>query len=146
MKAISLWQPFAALAVNGYKFHETRPFPPPETLKVGDRFAIASTKQPKSEQQIAAEHPRLLRYYQHRSLPHWSKLPRGCIVGTVALGGCRLIDRHMVMVLDEEEYVYGDWSLGRFAWLLRDPIALKRPIPVRGQQGIWNYDGCIRES
>ena len=145
MKALSLWTPYSQLAVNGFKKYETRPFAPPSTLKVGDRFAIASTKQIKSEQEIAADHPRLARYYRHTGLPDWRSLSRGCIVGTVKLGRTVEIVRNVIVDLPEEEYVYGDWRPGRFAWELLNPIVFATPIPVRGQQGIWDYRGEILE-
>ena len=143
MKIISLWQPYAV--VRGFKRYETRPYPPPRTIQRGDRFGIASTKQIKLDQQTAAEHPRLQRCYRALGLPDWRNLPKGCIVGTVVLGETILIKPEFVMELSEEEYVYGDWRDGRYAWELRDPIALKLPIPVRGQQGIWEYVGEIPE-
>src|SRR5580692_11927339 len=115
MKVICLWQPYAHLAVTRHKKNETRPFLPPSTLKVGDRFAIASTKQIKIEQQEAADHPRLVRHYRNLGLPAWRSLPCGCIVGTVALGEAFMIDNAIIADLDEKEYVFGDWRPGRFA-------------------------------
>lgn len=146
MKVISLWQPYAALAVHGYKRFETRPFPPPRTMVVGDRFAIASTKQIKSEQQVAAQHPRLQRYYRNLKLPEWILLSRGCIVGTVILGKTTEITNSTIMELDEQEYVFGDWRPGRFAWELLEPLAFKVPISVRGQQGVWDYNGLVEQA
>lgn len=52
----------------------------------------------------------------------------GAIIGTVELYDC---------VRDSDS----PWALpGRWHWLLRDPRALKRPIPVRGRQGWWSYE------
>ena len=39
MKAITLWQPYASLLVAGRKPHETRSWPPPDSL-LGARIAI----------------------------------------------------------------------------------------------------------
>lgn len=36
-----------------------------------------------------------------------------------------------------KEKAFGDYSAGRFAWLLRNPIELKTPIPFKGHQGMW---------
>jgi hypothetical protein len=143
MKVLSLWQPYAALAVYGFKKHETRPKPAPSTIKFGERFAIASTKQVKSEQEVAAENPRLQRYYRKLNLPDWRSLPRGCIIGTVRLDGCVQITNDLIMELDEQEYVFGDWRPGRYAWLLSEPRLLDCSIPARGQQGVWDYHGDL---
>ena len=143
MKVISLWQPYATLAVSGYKRFETRPFPPPSALAPGERLAIAATKQIKTEQQIVVNAPRLQRYYSQIGLPEWRTLVRGCIVGTVLLGEAFVITAEAIAKIDEQEYVFGDWRDGRWAWPLLDPIALATPIPMRGRQGIWNYAGEI---
>jgi hypothetical protein len=36
--------------------------------------------------------------------------------------------------------VFGDYTLGRFAWMLEDTHRLKGPIPARGKQRLWNWD------
>jgi hypothetical protein len=35
---------------------------------------------------------------------------------------------------------WGDFSPGRFAWLLDDVRKLDEPIPARGRQGLWEWD------
>lgn len=35
---------------------------------------------------------------------------------------------------------YGDFRPGRWAWLLSDVKPLAEPIPVRGRQGLWNWE------
>lgn len=34
---------------------------------------------------------------------------------------------------------FGDFTPGRFAWLLADVVPLERPVPVRGHQGLWEW-------
>lgn len=34
---------------------------------------------------------------------------------------------------------YGDFTPGRFAWILHDIRELDRPIPVTGHQGLWDW-------
>jgi hypothetical protein len=36
---------------------------------------------------------------------------------------------------------FGDYTPGRFAWLLADVEPLDPPVPARGRQGLWNFDG-----
>jgi hypothetical protein len=41
------------------------------------------------------------------------------------------------------EYSFGDYSPGRYAWLLSDVRALPEPIPAKGALGLWNYEGAL---
>lgn len=36
---------------------------------------------------------------------------------------------------------YGDFTSGRFAWMLADVKPLREPVPARGKQRLWNWDG-----
>lgn len=38
---------------------------------------------------------------------------------------------------------YGDFSPGRFAWLLGEVKEVKPPIPMKGKQGLWEYLGGL---
>ncbi len=42
--------------------------------------------------------------------------------------------------LSEKELEFGDYSFGRFAWILKDVQPLKMPLPVKGFQRLWNWD------
>jgi hypothetical protein len=113
-------------------------------MRFGEPFAIAATKQIKPEQEAAADNPRLQRYLSRREgFECWRTLPRGCILGTVVLREAFEITREFIMELDEEEYVYGDWQPGRWAWRVSDPVVLPEPKPARGQQGVWDYHGPL---
>ncbi len=66
----------------------------------------------------------------------------GVIVGMVDLVDCRqtsAVPRDVVRV------GWGDFSPGRFAFKLENPRLLKAPIPVRGQLGIWRFEGVPGE-
>lgn len=45
----------------------------------------------------------------------------------------------------ETQRPYGDFRPGRWAWLLTDVEAFDEPVPVKGRQGLWNWDGVDRE-
>lgn len=45
--------------------------------------------------------------------------------------------------LDSNEYAFGDYSAGRFAWLLGYVKALPEPIPCKGQLGLFNLPSDI---
>ena len=38
------------------------------------------------------------------------------------------------------ERVFGNWSPGRYGWILSNPILFEKPIPARGKQGIWDWE------
>ena len=37
-----------------------------------------------------------------------------------------------------QEYRFGDYALGRYAWELTELRRLREPIPALGKQGLWN--------
>jgi hypothetical protein len=42
-------------------------------------------------------------------------------------------------LVDHREWPYGDFSPGRYAWLLADIERLAEPIPAKGRQGLWEW-------
>jgi activating signal cointegrator 1 len=42
--------------------------------------------------------------------------------------------------LTEQERAFGDYSDGRFAWILDEVKPLAQPIPVRGFQRLWEWE------
>lgn len=59
------------------------------------------------------------------AIPDWKHSVRGAIVGTVEIIGC--VRRYE-----------SPWFLGKFGFVLRNPIALAEPIPFTGQLGFWD--------
>ena len=41
---------------------------------------------------------------------------------------------------DKNELLFGDWTPGRYAWEFANTKLLPVPIPVRGKQGLWNWE------
>ena len=41
---------------------------------------------------------------------------------------------------NNQEYLCGDFNIGRYAWILEDIIPLVKPIEAKGQLNIWNYE------
>lgn len=59
------------------------------------------------------------------------------------IGGRKGVGQHCYEVpprLDSNEYAFGDYTPGRWAWLLADVRALPEPIPAKGALSLWNYD------
>ena len=40
-----------------------------------------------------------------------------------------------------EERAFGDYSSGRFAWLLNEPVQFENPVRSRGYLHLWEYHG-----
>ena len=128
MKAISLWQPWASLVAVGAKRYETRHWPAPDGL-VGQRVAIHAAK--RTSELHRREEPRFM-----RALPS-GELPLGALVATARLHVVVSItpqDVAAVFAQPSDEFWFGDWTPGRYAWALRDVHRID-PIPYRGSQG-----------
>ena len=140
MKVISIWQPYASLVVYRHKLIETRGWPAPKSL-IKQRIAIASTKVIRPEQRDVMKDPGFRKFYDETGLPELDALPHGCILGTVTLNSCDPITEEDLEDITDEERTFGWWQPGRYAWRLRDPEPFDQPVPARGQQGIWEYNG-----
>lgn len=96
-------------------------------------------------------------------------LPRGAVIATAELVNCWYIvhhpgtdvdvakhipigaesmttDKHAPGFADyfvptDQEILFGDWTPGRYALELANVKMLDKLIPVRGQQGLWNWRG-----
>jgi activating signal cointegrator 1 len=165
MKVLSLLQPWASLVVTahpnvcivgpngkearGIKQWETRSWQPKdptliEVLKT-EGFLIHASKAWKNDQkQLYYQWP-FTEYSENLNLAF------GCIIGHVKLDQIWSSDKWVsnTSVSEsegiQEEYYFGDYSPGRFAWLLRSPILFKEPIPAAGALGFWNYNGPLPE-
>jgi hypothetical protein len=113
MKAISLYQPWAALMVSGLKRIETRSW---STNYRGLLLIHAALKE----------------------LPGLGigNIPRGGIIGTVDLIECQ--EMNLFNLPSETERQYGDYKPGRFMWITENPKAFKKIIPYKGRQRIFN--------
>ena len=96
-------------------------------------------------------------------------LPRGVIIATAELVECWHIVHHPGTDVDqakhiqvgaehwvtdkhdpnfgrffvptEQEMLFGDWEPGRYAWEFANMTMLLEPIPAKGRQRIWNWEG-----
>ena len=66
-----------------------------------------------------------------------------CVVAT-----CDIIDvirtDDLIDKIDAEEYLVGNYSSGRYGWILDNIHPLKYPIPRKGHLGLWETD-CFYE-
>ena len=68
-------------------------------------------------------------------------MPRGAVIGTVEIVDCVPVEE-IVNTLSERERVLGDYSPGRFAWVIQNPVMFDEPFPARGKQGWWEWEGA----
>ena len=139
MKVISIWQPFASLLMHRHKICETRTWPCPPAL-IGQRIGIASTKVMKADQRAVITDPQLVAEYQRTGMPDIEELPHGCILGTVRIVSCEEITARTLQIIPSNEYAFGFWEPGYWAWRTADPEIWKTPVPVQGRQGIWDFN------
>jgi hypothetical protein len=130
-KVLTIKQPYAQLAVMGVKRIETRPM---RTNYRGVLYIHASQDFHKGLMRLVSAYP--FREYI-KKMAH--ELPTGAIIGSVRLIDCVLIDDTFKASVNEHERAFGDYTNGRFAWLLEDAKLFDKPIPAKGQLGIWNF-------
>ena len=154
MKALSLLQPWASLVVLGHKHIETRSW---NTKYRGKLLIHASGKKGHVDLREDEFYKHYCPLYERNKIEAIEKLPIGSIIGKVNLLEVITTERARELIGEksnifneeflkgnkEKELAFGDYSEGRYAWLLSDPVLFKKPIPAKGQLGIWNYEGGI---
>lgn len=139
MKALSLWQPWASFIAIGAKPFETRAWSPPLWL-IG--IAIHAAKKA-----VDADNRAWAREHGIEELPMGAVVCTAILAGAYRVGpsrvgtGLRIIaalpgSREMAVISADE---FGDYSDGRWAWLLADVARLRQPVPARGAQGFWDW-------
>ncbi|PZR92059.1 MAG: hypothetical protein DI537_14635 [Stutzerimonas stutzeri] len=145
MKVISIWQPFASLAVKGIKTIETRVWPAPASV-IGETIGIASTKNIKPEQRAHFLDDEFQSFYQKLGMPGLEDLPLGFLLGTAVLDSVDVMTPELLDDVSDEEKAYGWWDVGNFAWRLTGAREFPRPIPIVGKQGLFEWNGTIPDA
>lgn len=136
MRAISIWQPYTSLAVKGKKRVETRSWP----TKIRGWVALHAAKRSAAAEILLLTEDERACFLHAIEPERLESLPAGAMLGQVYIAGCKPIEELYGSVYDTpQERVFGDWSPGRFGWILERPQAFSVPIPARGRQGFWNW-------
>lgn len=145
MKALTLTQPWATLVAIGAKRIETRSWSTPYR---GPLAIHAAKGMPRYAVDAFLCEP----FYNETLVPAGyvssSMLPRGTVIATARL--VRLLPTTMsrpaldeIMAAEgidpERERAFGDYTPGRWVWLLREVVMLPEPIPARGALGLWEW-------
>ena len=141
---LSLHQPWATLVIQGHKLVETRNWPPPAKL-IGRRIGVHATRKVTAhrvEQSPSEDWRGIIQEYnaelEKRLSANWERnIPTGAMLGTVLLTDRRRVTSQQELPQSRRELLFGEYSTGRWLWMLRDPQPFKEPIPTRGNRRIW---------
>ncbi|AWP28802.1 ASCH domain-containing protein [Paenibacillus sp. Cedars] len=149
MKAITIIQPWATLIALGEKQLETRSWP---TKHRGELAIHAGKKIDREACEVAEIKAALMRHgYTVESLP------TGAVVAIASMTECWSIGmdyqsgmpllyhaergREETRIVGLKESKSGFYYPGRFAWEMANVNRLLEPIPAKGMQGFWNWEG-----
>ncbi len=144
MKALSLTQPWATLVAIGAKRIETRSW---STSYRGEIAIHAAKGFPRWAKDTMDEEPfrSVLSGYDITSGNETQgNLPRGAIVAVADILSVLATD-DPALKLTPKESAFGDYTPGRFAWLLVYIRQLDEPIPCRGALGLWTVPEDVAE-
>ena len=130
IKVLSIIEPWATLIKEGKKRIETRSW---KTSYRGELYLHASSKHIDKKN---LNLPNLLNLIPNISMGYGSTICK-----------CKLVD---CIYMDEafleqiqsnsQEFMCGEYKVGRYAWVLEDVEVLKEPIPAKGHLNIWNFE------
>lgn len=140
MKAITVWQPWAGALAAGIKENETRGWP----TKYRGPIAIHAAMKPIQHAWWYTDDAAREAICRRLELPEIfdgpGTFPTGCILATAELVDCIKITPDFIATLSPDELALGDYTIGRYAWKMKNVEKLPAPVPVKGKQGLWNWD------
>lgn len=161
MKSLSLLQPWASLVAIGAKRIETRSW----QREYRGPLAIHASARMTSEGRWLCWQPPFIKPLSKAGLLQASRdgkyafrylFPLGAVIATCNLVDClEIMDWHFEGSMEQSmpcaelksgkkirgnEYAFGDYTPGRYAWMLEDVRMLPEPIPAKGQLGLWNWE------
>jgi hypothetical protein len=155
IKCLSLYQPWASLLAHGQKKIETRswfyrgPMPCIMAIHAAKKWDAEISGLCRSEPFKSA----LLACGCRLPTPGGfidPGIPLGKVVGLARLIGCCRTDwlaegraeKSLALAgkISDEERAFGDYNAGRYGWVFDAFHPLTEPIPLRGQQGVWDWD------
>jgi hypothetical protein len=140
MKTLTLLQPWATLVALEAKRIETRSW---FTSYRGPLAIHAAKRMPKAAISLCWQAPFRTALeaggYSAGDCPATNPfgLPLGAVIAVVVL-----IDvQHITLEYRpaQPEYSFGDYTPGRFAWILRDVHRLPEPVQAKGRLGLWEW-------
>ncbi len=165
MKALTLTQPWATLVAIGAKQIETRSWATlyrgPLAIHAAKGYGKGGLREHKalcgSEPFCSVLNAACKAHYDAldtsvgvlRAMVESPFMPLGAIVATCELVHCeqigyewpqnQLVSQRFGHRLTDQERAFGDYSVGRFVWLLANVQPLATPIPAKGALGLWEW-------
>lgn len=149
MKALTLTQPWATLVAIGAKRIETRSWKTPYRGELAIHAAKGLGKLSKwrfismlDEEPFKSVLKAHFGEYRAPYFPHpmLNNLPGGAIVATCTILDCFAITTSFAdNAISSQERAFGDYTPGRYAWLLANVQKLETPIPAKGALGLWEW-------
>ena len=146
MKVLSLIQPWASLIYFNEKRIETRSW---KTNYRGELYIHASKNTPAFAKRIF--HTSWFRkVLMSHGVEYIEQLPLGQIIAKCNLVDCKQIVLESPMLrtaklqdqvtISGNEYLFGDYTPCRYAWILEDIQPLDKFISASGKLNIWNFE------
>jgi hypothetical protein len=147
IKCLTLYQPYASLVALRAKSIESRSW---RTWYRGTLLIHAARSFPRWAQDLCKQQPfaGVLREAGLKDpssgLVDPKQLPLGAILAVCTLKHCvRIGTPGLDLPPAEPERSFGDYTPGRYAWILRDILPLREPIAARGSMGLWAPDNTV---
>lgn len=156
MKAITLWQPWASLIALGLKTIETRSW---DTNYRGDLYIHAAKKIVPFEvlfNDMPTRYKNEVYMAICKDYGSYENMPTGEIIAKTNLVDClKIAEEYKILkfaalefkasdqdyeFVSGDEYHFGDYTPGRYGWILNDTQTLENPIPAKGMQRLWNFN------
>ncbi len=143
MKVLTLTQPWATLVAIGAKRYETRSWSTAYRGPLAIHAAKGLHGMDDRQFQRVCNTPPFWDVLQHTEYSAGmvlsQLLPRAAIIAVCDLVACTRTDE-VITAISDQEWAFGDYSPGRFAWELRNVRRLPEPIPARGALSLWTFD------
>ncbi len=130
MKVLSIKEPWATLIASKQKYIETRSW---KTLYRGELYIHASKKQINNKDEKIQELLKLL---------PTQEMNYGKIICKCELVDCIYMDEKFINEIkqNKQEYICGDYQIGRYAWVLEKTELMQPKIDAKGKLNIWNFE------
>lgn len=135
MKALTLWQPWASLVALGHKRVETRCW----STKYRGPLAIHAAAKKPNWLGVSAESESFRREISKLKIDERT-LPCGVVLCTVGLVSVMQTSEDVVDDLSEQEYIFGNYEEGRYAWFFENLKTFPVPIRAKGNRMLWNWN------
>lgn len=128
--ALSLYQPWASLMAIGAKMFETRTW--------GTKFTGLVVIHASKTLEYDSRDPKFMQAVHEAGIDNPQKLPLGMALAVGELVGCYKAESVYEHISDSERS-FGNYAAGRVAWKFTNMRVFRNPIPIRGQQFLWEW-------